>query len=653
MTTQSWVPGLNNIKIKDPLWKKYVDMVARVIVPYQWDILNDRIPEASASHCLNNFRIAAGEKQGLRQGVVFLDTDVYKWLETVAYCIENGTGTEHEAIADEVIDLVGRAQQPDGYLNTYYSLTEPNARWSNLVEGHELYSAGYLIEAAVAYYTATGKNTLLHIARRFADLICTEFGPNEGQRKGYPGHQEIEIALIRLYHCTGEARYLACARYFIDERGKEPNYFLKEIERRGGECIFPEFREYDIRYAQAHMPPKLQRTAEGHAVRALYMFCAMADLAKEYRDQELLHACRALFDSVTQKRMYITGGVGSSGIFERFTTDYHLPNDSCYCETCASIALAMFGRRMAAAEHDASYYGAVERALYNTILAGVGAEGDRYFYVNPLEVWPPACMEYTSMQHVKPERQRWFDVACCPTNAARTLASLGRYIYGQDGDTVYINLFISSVFNAQAASARAVLDMDSRLTQDGTVIFHINVTSAPLTLAVRVPEYANAPTFTHNGNPVTPEIRAGYAIFHLDREGHYDIAADLHIRPMWMSADPRVRDDAGKTALTYGPFVYCLEETDNGGDLACVFVRPDTPVTQENGSELPGDLPALSYPGLRLARDGYKDQSLYRPAEYPLHEVRVKAVPYFYWGNRTPGEMLVWQKLALYGPGRT
>lgn len=646
MTTQSWVPCLKNIKIKDPLWKNYVDMVARVIIPYQWDILNDRIPEASASHCLNNFRIAAGEKQGTRQGVVFLDTDIYKWLETVAYCIENGTGTEYEAIADEVIDLIGRAQQPDGYLNTYYSLVEPDARWSNLVEGHELYSAGYLIEAAVAYYSATGKDKLLHIARRFADLICKEFGPNEGQRKGYPGHQEIEIALIRLYHCTGDARYLACAKYFIDERGKEPNYFLAEIERRGGKCIFPEFRDYDIRYAQAHMPPRLQQTAEGHAVRAMYMFCAMADLAREYNDQELLRTCRTLFDNVTQKRMYITGGVGSSGIFERFTTDYHLPNDSCYCETCASIGLAMFGRRMAAMEHDASYYGAVERALYNTVLSGVSANGDRYFYVNPLEVWPPACMEHTSMQHVKPERQPWFDVACCPPNVARTLAALGHYIYALDGDTVYVNLLISSVFEVQAASARATLDMDSRLMQDGTVIFHIDVTSAPLTLAVRVPEYAHAPAYTRNGISVTPEIQSGYAIFQLQDKGHYEIAADLHIRPTWMSADPRVRDDVGKAALTYGPFVYCIEEQDNGSDLASTFISPNTEAIATELPELPGSLPALSYPGWRLAaEDGTKP--LYRKVEHVLQPAEFCAIPYFFWGNRKPGEMMVWHKLLL------
>ena len=307
------------------------------------------------------------------------NSDVYKWLESVAYCIHNGSGIHFEEMADEVISLIGRAQQSDGYLNTYYTLAEPYARWSNLVEGHELYCAGHLIEAAVAYYQATGKDALLKIACRFADLICKVFGPDANQIKGYPGHQEIELALIKLFRLTGEKRYLACARFFIEERGNKPSYFEAEIAKRNGKTIFPEFRDYELKYSQSHIPVREQYTAEGHAVRAMYMYCAMADLAVEYNDPDLLETCRRLWRNVTQRRMYITGGIGSSGLFERFTTDFHLPNDSGYSETCASIGLALFSRRMAFMERDAVYFDIVERALYNTVLAGISLKGDRYF----------------------------------------------------------------------------------------------------------------------------------------------------------------------------------------------------------------------------------------------------------------------------------
>ncbi|MEM5770217.1 MAG: beta-L-arabinofuranosidase domain-containing protein, partial [Bacillota bacterium] len=275
------LPKLEQVRISDRLWSRYTDMVADVIIPYQWKILNDSIPGADPafhnwnildsqadnfmqdgaqqvmeSYCIKNFRIAAGELEGEHKGVIFVDTDVYKWLETVAYCLHNGSCKDFESIADEVISLIGRAQQPDGYLNTYFTVAEPQGRWSNLVEGHELYCAGYLIEAGVAYYEATGKSELLNTARRFADLICKEFGLGEGQRKGYPGHQEIELALVKLYRCTGQRRYLNCARFFIDERGQEPNYFRQEIEDRNGQVIFPEFREYELKYSQSHMPPR-------------------------------------------------------------------------------------------------------------------------------------------------------------------------------------------------------------------------------------------------------------------------------------------------------------------------------------------------------------------------------------------------------------
>ncbi len=321
------------VVITDSLFASYVNAIAEHLLPYQWKVLNDQIPGAEKSHCIDNFRIAAGEMEGTHQGAVFQDTDLYKWLETVAFCIANGTGREYIEIADEAIALIGRAQESDGYINTYFTISCPDKKWTNLVEGHELYSGGHMIEAAVAYFNATGKKEFLYIACKFADLVCRVFGLEEGKCKGYPGHQEIEVALVKLYQATGNRSYLTLADYFIRQRGQEPNYLMEEYKSRQGRNLFPEFREYDDKYAQVHAPVLKQETAEGHAVRAVYMYSAMADLARVERDEEMAAACQRLYENIVKKRMYITGGIGSSGTLERFTADYDLPNDRMYCES--------------------------------------------------------------------------------------------------------------------------------------------------------------------------------------------------------------------------------------------------------------------------------------------------------------------------------
>jgi len=632
---------LNNraVRITDPLFGHYVTMISEKVLPHQWDILNDRVELAPRSHCLENFRIAAGEKQGIFFGEVFQDTDVYKWLEAVSYCIESGRGEHFTAIADEVIDLISRAQQPDGYLNTYYTLEKPEERWTNLVEGHELYNAGYLIEAAVAYFNATGKRTLLKTAIRFADLITDTFGTGENQIPGYPGHQEIELALVRLYRVTGEKKYLDTASYFIRQRGSSPNYFLQEIEKREGVCIFPEFQDYDLKYGQAHTPPVEQRSIEGHAVRAMYMCAAMADLAMEYQDQDLLEACKALWESTTEKRMFVTGGIGSSGFLERFTTDYDLPNDSNYCESCASVGLMMFGQRMASLTGESFYYEAVEAALHNTILAGINADGQRYFYVNPLEVVPGACLPATDLRHIKPVRQDWFNVACCPTNLARTLASLGQYIYAIDDNTLYINQFISSEVSS-GADCNYNLLMEADLTGKGQVRIK---TDAPAALRIRIPRYAERPVFLFNDERIEPLIERGYAVINLNTAG--ELVFKMKIEPRWVAANDRVRSDAGKITLMFGPYAYCLEETDNSDRLSKLAVAPGTkPEVKEPIASLPGNLPALEYDGFRL-ESGVK--GLYGAPDYTIKPARITAIPYGLWCNREPGEMLVWQRVRI------
>lgn len=640
-------PALRNIRVLDPLFGRYADMIAEKLLPYQWEVLNDRLPEVEKSYCVENFRVAAGESREERRGVVFCDTDAYKWLEAVAFCLAAGKAKEFEATADELIALIGRAQEPDGYLNTYYTVLHPDRKWTNLVEGHELYSAGHLIEAAVAYYQATGKDALLNIACRLADLICRVFGPEEGKHRGCPGHQEIELALMKLSHVTGEKKYAELSRYFLTVRGETPNYLLQELKATGKDRIFPEFADYDDKYAQSHLPPVLQTTAEGHAVRAMYMYSAMADVAREFNDPDMKAACRTLWNNVTGKRMYITGGIGSSGHLERFTTDYDLPNDRMYCESCASVGLMMFGQRMAALTGDAKYYDAVERALCNTVLAGISAEGDHYFYVNPLEVWPDNCLPSTSMAHVKPVRQSWFGVACCPSNLARTLSSVGQYVFAQDEKSLYINQFLSASVETKLRDANISVELDSRLMEDGSIRLRI-ISDRPqsFTIRIRVPEYWENPVFTLEGKTIAPVVENGYAVVAVSQAGEQILTAAGTVLPRWVAANPRVRADAGRLALVYGPYVYCLEQTDNGEELANLYVSPDTPVTVEAPDpRLPGSLPTLKFTGKRL--DSGTGDALYASPRFSFTEQTLTAVPYGLWCNREPGEMLVWLKAIV------
>ena len=656
--------NIRNIEITDPLFGHYVSIIAEAILPYQWnalnggvdisdsdqwEALNGRVTDERVSSCIDNFRIAAGEKQGKHSGAVFQDTDAYKWLEAAAFCIQIGKGDALRERADDLIGLIERAQQPDGYLNTFFTIDSPELRWKNLTEGHELYCAGHLIEAAVAYYNATNSVQLLEVAKRFADLIATVFGPEEGKCKGYPGHQEIELALVKLYRVTHDEKYLALAKHFLAERGKEPNYLLRELETTKDFRLFPEFAHYDAEYAQTHLSPIEQTTAEGHAVRAVYMYSAMADLAKECDDEKMKQACKTLWENITTKRMYITGGIGSSGLLERFTVDYDLPNDRMYCESCASIGLMMFGQRMNQLTRDASYYDVVERALCNTVLAGISAKGDRYFYVNPLEVWPDNCKASTSMSHVKPVRQEWFSCACCPPNIARTLASVGQYIYSEDDKSIYINQFISSNLQTTLAGSDIAIGLNSSYMKDGCVRITVSSSSAhPFTVRVRIPSFLKNPAFLLNDADISPVIENGYAVLAVSREGEQTFTLRGTVEPEFFAANDQVRADIGKVALMYGPYVYCLEEADNGKNLANVFVQPQADAERKPSMQgMPGDLPTLGLHGQRLTRTTEQSSALYSTPSFEKADAALTAIPYCLWCNREPGEMMVWVKAAL------
>ena len=617
---------LKDIQIQDRFWKERLDLVRKEIIPYQWEAMNDRVPNAEPSHCIENYRIAAGQAQGSFYGEVFQDSDLAKWLEAVAYVLSFQPDPKLEKLADEAIELVCAAQQPDGYLNTFFTIKEPDQRWRNLREGHELYCAGHMMEAAVAYFEATGKRRLLDAMMRLADLICNTFGPEEGKIHAYPGHEEVELALFRMYRATGVRRYLELSAYFINCRGTGENYFRNENDRPGYLPIWGSMdTNSDMSYYQAHQPVREQKQAAGHAVRAMYLYSAMADLAGELKDEGLLNACKTLWNDVTERQMYVTGGVGASGILERFTTDYDLSNEMAYAESCASIGLMLFGLRMNRVTRQAQYFDPVERALYNTVLASVALDGKSFFYVNPLEVWPKACMPYTSKEHVKPVRQPWFSCACCPPNVARTFASLGQYIWAQDSQRVYLNLFISSTVKAKNG---AILKLETEFPM-GNVL---KITSDQvLELAVRIPGYGK--NFRAN---VSYRKENGYGVFELEAGKELEIQFDAPA--CFIRANPEVRACSGKVCIQRGPVVYCLVEIDNGSNLSALSV--DTAVSPgERESDIPGGL-MITASGKR--RRAWTDDKLYGEFPSQYEETVLQAVPYAFWGNREKGEMTVW-----------
>lgn len=635
---------LSKIKIRDSFWSKHTELVENVIIPYQWEIMNDRIPDIESSHCLENFKIAAGIKQGEFYGAVFQDTDIAKWLEAVGYSLAVHKNAELEKLADEVIALLAQAQQPDGYLDTYYIIKAPEQKWKNLCEGHELYTAGHMIEAAVAYYQGTGKRKFLDCMIRFADLICDTFGPENEKIQGYPGHQEIEIGLIKLTYVTGNRKYMDLAKYFLDIRGSGENYFLKERESPEYRLLFPEFADYDPRYSQSHRPVREQETAEGHAVRAVYMYCAMADIAYEYRDKPLMCACRKLWDNIVMKRMYVTGGIGSSGFLERFTGDYDLPNDSGYSETCASIGMAMFGLRMANITRESRYADIVELELYNNILAGIALDGKSFFYVNPLEVKPQNCMAYTSRGHVKAERQKWFGVACCPPNIARTLASLGQYIYGMDEGEIYMHLYISNETEVEIKGQTLRLCVESEMPWEGAVKVCVRGVQKRVIFAFRIPDYAEDYRIVSDEQEVEFEAANGYAKIVVDRD--MELRIHFLFRVQFLRSNVNVSFNVGKACVKRGPIVYCFEEADNMKNLASVYLDLKKGVKETYEDHL-GGIIQVQINGKRMKEQSGKLYSEYEPE---FEDVVCKAVPYAYWNNRGKGEMAVWMNTMIRNP---
>ncbi|WP_276353791.1 glycoside hydrolase family 127 protein [Cohnella caldifontis] len=638
---------IQDVRLDGGFWKDRQELITGVTIPYIWEALNDRIPGVPKSAAVENFKAAAGLSDQGFFGLVSQDSDLAKWIEAASYSLMIKPDAELEALLDGVIEILDQAQEDDGYLNTHYSLNGIDKRWSFLRESCELYCAGHLIEAAVAHYEATGKDSFLRIARKYADHIGRVFGREEGQKRGYCGHAEVELALVRLYRVTGDEEYLRLSKYFVEERGQKPYYFTVEkaaasSDRNIMEHLVYALEEENYQHSQSHLPVREQEHADGHSVKGMYLYSSMADLALEYGDGELLQACKRLWDSVVGKRMHITGGIGSSAVGEMFTFDYDLPNDASYNETCASIGLIFWAQRMLRLEPDRKYADVMERALYNGVLSGLALSGKQFFYTNPLEIWPEACAVRKDKEHILTERQHWFDCPCCPPNISRLITSLGQYIYTLDEDVVYTHLYMSSSAKIGSGSGAFTLVQESGYPWNGSVRLRIEG-EAPVkrTLALRIPGWARDYAIMLNGVDITKEtaVENGYA--KIDRVWTDGDTLEL-LLPMDVEkvyAHPKVRYNGGKVALQRGPVVYCLEEADNGPVLSGISLPRESKPEARFEEGLLNGVVALYADAVKTAVEQPALYSAQRPAE---EKVRIKAVPYYAWNNRGRGEMAVW-----------
>lgn len=570
---------------------------------------------------------------------IFWESDVAKWIEAASYALAREHDADLDAAVDEAIALLAGAQQDDGYLNVYFTVVKPGERFTDLRDAHELYCAGHLIEAGVAHHEATGKTTLLEVVRRYADLIDREFGPGGSAEGGYDGHEEIELALVKLYRATGERRYLDLALRLVDARGTRPHYFERERERRGTEGYFGRFfgdrgrrREWYEQYNQSHLPVREQTEAVGHAVRAVYLYAAMADLAAETGDETLRAACERLWEDVVSTKLYITGGIGSRPDIEGFGPAFHLPDAEGYAETCAAIGLVFWAQRMALLTGEAKYIDVLERALYNGVISGVSADGTRYFYGNPL------ASDGTV------ERSGWFDCACCPPNLARLLTSLEHYVYTAEADGLTVNLYVSGTARFDHKGHTVRLTQASDQPWDGRVRLTVEA-DTDFTLRLRVPDWAEHAALSVDGVETEAETEGGHLVLTRTWTPGTEIELDLGMAPKLVRANPKVAATLGKAAIQKGPVVYCVEEIDNAAPVPELAVRSDAPLRVER-SEATG-LDEITVDGVIDRRE---DDALYTAASPVLEPATIRAVPYFSWANRGKGTMAVWLREAPLNP---
>lgn len=660
-----------HVQVTDSFWKKKMELVRTEMIPYQWEALNDLVEGAAPSFCMRNFKIAARKNQERKEqgdqfeepqytyrgfealpedpehlmdqfyGFVFQDSDFYKWIEAVGYSLAQHPDPELERLADGAVDIVCAAQQEDGYLDTYYILNGRDKIFTNLKDHHELYCLGHLIEGAVAYYQATGKVKLLQAAERFADFVAERFGSEEGKCKGYPGHEIAEMALVRLYETTGDDKYLDLSQFFINERGKSPCYFEQESPDTQGKS------QNNMRFAynQAHLPVREQEEAVGHAVRAVYLYSGMADIARITQDESLLSACEKLWDNIEQQKLYITGGIGGTANGEAFSFNYDLPNDTAYAETCAAIGLVFFARRMLEIRPVSKYADVMERALYNCVLSGMSLDGKEFFYVNPLEVIPEACRKDERKSHVKPVRQKWFGCACCPPNLARLVSSVSSYAYTENEDTLFLHLYMGSVIQKKINGKEVTVTITSGFPRNGNVEIEVTGDAEFFTLALRIPDWCSQ--YELNGaRDAELKEENGYLYITQKWMPGERLSLEFPMAARIYQADSRVREDIGKAAVAYGPLVYCLEEKDNGKDLHLLTVDTHAEAEVENISVAGEPVTSVLLGGYRQQIQA-KREKLYEPLkEAEKIPVKLRFIPYYAWANRGENEMTVWVRQA-------
>jgi DUF1680 family protein len=567
--------------------------------------------------------------------LIFGDSDAAKWLEAASYALATRPDPALATLVDGVADKIIHAQQSDGYLNTHFTVVQPEMRWRNLRDWHEMYCAGHLIEGAVAHHQATGQRKLLEALCRYADHIDATFGRETGKKRGYCGHPEIELALVKLYHATNNTRYLKLATYFIDERGKEPNYFTIEARERGEDPASFWAKTYD--YCQAQVPVREQTKVVGHAVRAMYLLSAMADLAHENNDPTLLASCQRLWNNLITRRMYLTGGIGPSRHNEGFTEDYDLPDETAYSETCATIGLILWNHRMLQFTGESKYADVIERSLYNGFLSGLSLDGARFFYENPLA---------SAGAH---HRQSWFECPCCPPNVARVLASLGGYFYSTGPKDVWVHLFAQGKADLKVDGHEVVLRQRTEYPWEGEVKLEVGV-AAPqtFTLHLRVPGWCEHWSLHINGILQTGLAPAANGYLAVEREWQpgdsVEYRMEMPIQPVW--AHPAVRYLQGRMALQRGPLVYCLEGVDHGGiGLDRMAIDPalvgSSQFTVEHQDRVLGGASLLHGRGFVVDEEGW-ESVLYRHGRPSIKPMEITAIPYYAWDNRDPGEMRVW-----------
>lgn len=576
----------SHVKINDNFWSPRLSKHVSATLP----VCIDQIENQTGR--IRNFENAA-KGEGEHSGIFFDDSDVYKALEGMAYSLINNPDPELEKKADEWIDKFAAAQQPDGYINTFYTLTGLDKRWTNM-DKHEMYCAGHMIEAGVAYYQATGKRKLLDVCIRMTDHMMSQFGP--GKRHWVPGHEEIELALVKLYQTTQEQKYLDFAYWLLEERGH-------------GHGTMGDEGKWNPVYYQDIVPVRRLTDISGHAVRCMYLYCGMADVAALKNDTGYIAAIDRLWDDVVHRNMYITGGIGSSRDNEGFTEDYDLPNLDAYCETCASVGMVLWNQRMNQLTGDSKYIDILERSLYNGALAGISLGGDRFFYVNPLE---------SKGDH---HRQEWYGCACCPSQLSRFLPSIGNYIYASSDDALWVNLYIGNTGQIRIGETDILLTQETDYPWDGSVKLTIS-TSQPLEkeIRLRIPNWCKTYDLSINGKRINVSEEKGYAVIK-DWKSQDVIALDMDMPVEIVAADPHVKENFGKRAIQRGPLVYCMEEIDNPEYFDQIQLSPSTTFQTAFVSDILN--------GIKTIKTNGRAQS-------------ATFIPYYAWDNRKAGKMRVW-----------